>query len=162
MFSLLITTAIAASAPITVVLKDSKNVEVGKAVLTSVSEGVKIGLEVKNLTPGEHAIHFHEKGSCVGPKFDSAGAHYSPDAKEHGLENPKGAHAGDMANIKAGTDGVVKTEIINKGVTLGKGAKSLQKAGGTALVIHEKADDHKTHPSGNSGDRIVCGEIKAL
>jgi superoxide dismutase, Cu-Zn family len=78
----------------------------------------------------------------------------------HGFDATEGPHAGDMANFIVGADGTAKVEVINGSVTLGSGSNSLMKTGGTALVIHEKADDYKSQPAGNAGARVACGEIK--
>lgn len=142
-------------------LKDAKGKSVGTATLTEVPTGVKISLEVQGLKAGEHGLHFHEMGMCEAPKFTTAGNHYNPTAKEHGLKNPKGRHAGDLPNLKVEKSGKATTEMIAEGVTLAMGPTSLLKVGGTALVIHDKADDHKTAPSGNSGDRVACGVVTA-
>src|SRR6185312_13818004 len=143
-----------------VTLKNGKGETVGTATLTSLAKGVKIDAEVHGLTPGEHAIHFHEKGSCVGPKFDSAGGHFHIGKVEHGFDSGKGPHNGDMANFFADKDGHAKIELVNTEVSLGSEKNSLVKSGGTSLVIHEKADDYKTQPSGDAGGRFACGEIK--
>jgi Cu-Zn family superoxide dismutase len=97
---------------------------------------------------------------CEGPKFTSAGGHFNPDMKKHGLENPEGPHAGDMKNFTVKADGTAKTEVDDDRVTLSEGPHSLFTGGGTALVIHAKADDMKSDPAGNAGDRIACGVIK--
>lgn len=146
--------------PVQVVLKDAKNETVGTATLTPLVKGVKIALDVSKLPAGDHAIHVHEKGDCAGPKFDSAGGHFAPTNKGHGFDSAEGPHAGDMANFHVGADGKAKVEIVNTAVTLAEGANSLLKAGGTALVVHEKADDYKSQPAGNAGGRIACGVIK--
>lgn len=150
----------AAHAATTVTLKNAKNESVGSAVLTPLTNGVKIELQVAGLPPGEHAFHVHENGSCLAPKFESAGGHFAPGKNPHGFDAPQGPHAGDMPNVVIGADGSAKLELINTQVTLGKGTNSLLKKGGTALMIHEKADDYKTQPTGNAGGRLACGEIK--
>ncbi|MBX3020903.1 MAG: superoxide dismutase family protein [Bdellovibrionales bacterium] len=149
-----------ANAATTVVLKNAKNESIGTAKLTALTNGVKIDLDLKNVPAGEHAFHFHETGSCQAPTFDSAGGHFAPAKNPHGFDAAQGPHAGDMPNLMVPADGKLRQEIINTQVTLGKGANSLHKAGGTALVIHDKADDYKSQPSGNAGGRWACGEIK--
>jgi len=134
--------------------------KIGTATFSQTDSGVEIKLDVAQLPPGTHGIHVHSVGACEGPDFKSAGAHLNPYGKKHGAENPEGPHAGDIPNIEVGGDGQAHTTIIAKGATLGPGANSLFHDGGTALVIHEKADDYKTDPSGNSGNRIACGVIQ--
>ena len=142
-----------------VTLKDLKGASVGMAMLSPTpAGGVSIALDVKNLPPGVHAFHVHQVAKCE-PPFLTAGPHFNPEGKKHGLDNPAGPHAGDMPNFTVGADGTAKVTIVDPRVTLGAGPNSLFANGGTSLVIHAKADDMMTDPAGNAGERIACGVI---
>lgn len=141
-------------------LHNSGGEQVATAHLSEEEEGVTIKLEGTNLSPGEHGFHIHEKGVCEPPDFESAGGHFNPTGAEHGLQNPKGPHAGDLENITVLEDGTVETEVTASMVTLEEGKEnSLFQEGGTSLVIHSDADDYVSQPAGNAGDRIACGVI---
>jgi Cu-Zn family superoxide dismutase len=141
-------------------LKDKDGKDVGSATLTQTPAGVLIALSVKGLPAGEHAFHVHGTGKCE-PPFMSAGGHFNPDRKKHGMMAPDGPHAGDMPNLHIPSNGELIVEVLNAAVTLEKGkANSLFGPEGTALIIHAGKDDYKTDPAGEAGGRIACGLVE--
>ncbi|PIC57608.1 superoxide dismutase [Sporosarcina sp. P12(2017)] len=135
--------------------------EIGSVTLTQGPSGVAMDVDVTGLEPGEHGMHFHETGVCTAPDFkESAGGHFNPTDKKHGLENPEGHHAGDLENLVADEDGNAKVTVTTDAVTLESGKdNSLLDEDGSALIIHEGADDNITDPAGDSGTPFACAEI---
>ena len=134
----------------------------GTVSLRETPTGVLVTTDLKGLPEGDRGFHFHEKGVCnPADKFASAGAHFAAGADKHGLMVEGGPHGGDMPNQHVGADGLLKTQILNTGVTLAAGSKSLKDADGSALVIHAGPDDYVSQPSGDAGSRIACAVISA-
>lgn len=142
-------------------LQNDDEESVGTATLTEEDEGVNILLEGENLPKGTHAFHIHEEGQCEAPDFDSAGDHFNPEDADHGFDTDDGPHAGDMSNISVGEDGNVKQSFLARNVTLEEDEdNSLLDDEGTSLIIHEGADDGKSQPAGDAGDKMACGVIE--
>jgi Cu-Zn family superoxide dismutase len=140
-------------------LRDARGQTVGTATLSEAGGKVRMVVQAKGLAPGKHGIHIHAVGSCEPPAFTSAGGHYNPLGRKHGLEAPDGAHAGDLPNLEADASGNARYETTTERVTLSDGLLSVFDGDGSAIVIHEKDDDQKTDPTGNSGGRVACGVI---
>jgi Cu-Zn family superoxide dismutase len=117
--------------------------------------GVSFHVEAGGLPHGLHGIHVHAVGRCDPPDFTSAGGHWNPVGKQHGLSNPAGPHAGDLPNVEVAANGVLSATVTVAGATL----PEMLDADGAALVLHAAADDYRTDPSGNSGARIACAVI---
>jgi Cu-Zn family superoxide dismutase len=132
----------------------------GVATISQRRDGVFLSLSAEAAAGGTYGMHLHAVGKCEGPDFTSAGPHWNPDMKQHGRDNPMGAHHGDLPNVTAGADRKITLEYKLPDFVI-SGPTGLLDADGGALVIHEKADDYKTDPSGNSGKRIICGVFKS-
>jgi superoxide dismutase, Cu-Zn family len=141
---------------------NAQGTKIGSAEITDTGHGVKIVVNVSQLSPGEHGIHIHTVGKCEPPAFTSAGGHFNPTSTHHGSQSKLGPHPhlGDLLNLLVDKKGNANQTFVAVGVTLGDGADSLFHEGGTSLVIHAGEDDFMSDPSGNSGDRIACGVIE--
>lgn len=140
--------------------KTADGKDAGSAELIQTTAGVLVKLSVKGLPPGEHAFHIHAVGKCEAP-FTTAGGHFNPGGKKHGMMAADGLHAGDMPNLHIPADGALVVEVLNPAVTLEKGKpNSLFGPDGTALVVHAGKDDYKTDPTGDAGGRIACAVVQ--
>jgi superoxide dismutase, Cu-Zn family len=160
-----VTLALAAPArqEVKVQLMDGKGQPAGTVTLTPAKGGgVRMKIDLANIPVGEHGLHIHQNPTCEGPDFKTAGGHFNPTSRQHGFQNDMGHHAGDTpGNVSVGEDHTGHATWTLTDVTFDPGApNSIFANGGTSIVVHEKADDMKTDPSGNSGNRIACGVIK--
>ena len=154
-FTLLAITPAYAAEPISTDFIDGKGDKVGTATLKEMENGTLITVDLQ-LPEGAHAMHIHENGKCDIADFKTAGGHYNPEGRKHGIASKDGFHAGDLPNLYIESTGHIKTEIFSTRLHLsGKGGLSHG-----AIVIHEKADDYSTDPTGNAGSRIACAVIK--
>jgi Cu-Zn family superoxide dismutase len=129
----------------------------GTITFKEVDGGVEATATLEGLTPGDHAWHVHEKGDCSAPDGTSAGGHFNPENHKHGAPEADERHAGDFGNLTAGKDGKASKTFTMKGITLADGTTSIV---GKGFIVHAKADDFKTQPTGNAGDRVACGVIE--
>ncbi len=149
---------------VVVPLKTSTGQDAGTATFREAKKGqVEIRLKLMNLPIGDHAVHIHEKPVCEAPDFKSAGGHFNPDAKQHGTMNPAGHHNGDLPqNVTVGENHMGTATFKVNYISLDPAApNSIVANGGTSVMVHEKADDMKTDPTGNAGNRIACGIVVA-
>lgn len=133
----------------------------GEVELLQFADGVQLIARIKGLPAGSYAMHLHAVGRCVAPDFASAGPHFNPEGRQHGRDNPMGAHAGDLPNLTVDADGNGALDVRVAGLRLKDGAAPLLDADGAAVVLHGKPDDYRSDPAGNAGARIGCGELRA-
>lgn len=136
-------------------LVNSAGQSIGTVRAWQTAGGVSFHISASGLPHGLHGLHVHAVGRCDPPDFASAGPHWNPAGKKHGMNNPAGPHAGDLPNVEVAANGVISATVTVPGASM----PSLVDADGAALVIHANADDYVTDPSGNSGARIACAVI---
>jgi superoxide dismutase, Cu-Zn family len=148
---------------VVVPIKTSTGEDAGTATFQQEKTKLVIKVNLKNLPVGEHAVHIHAKALCDAPDFKTAGGHFNPETKQHGTLNPMGHHAGDLPqNIMIGEGHVGQATFKVDYLSLDPASpNSILANGGTSIMVHEKADDMKTDPTGNAGNRIACGVITA-
>jgi len=140
----------------TCVLSPTKGNNVsGTITFTKVKEGIKVVADVEGLTKGKHGFHIHDKGDCSAPDGSSAGGHFNPEGMAHNGPPDMERHAGDLGNLEANAAGKAHYEYVDNMISF-EGANSII---GKSVIVHEKADDFVTQPTGNSGGRQACGVI---
>lgn len=139
-------------------LRDPAGKQVATAVLTVPRGVVTLRIEASGLPQGANGIHLHAVGRCDGPDFVSAGPHLNPHGRQHGRQNPAGTHLGDLPNLVIDASGRGELRVELPG-SRSENESALFDADGSAIVLHAKADDNVTDPSGNSGPRIACGVL---
>ena len=127
----------------------------GTVTFTKTGDGVRIVADLTGLKPGKHGFHVHEFGDCSAPDATSAGGHFNPNKHDHGGPDSAQRHAGDLGNIEADASGKAHLEFTDKTMKL-TGDESIV---GYAVIVHEKADDLKTQPTGDAGGRVACGVV---
>lgn len=130
-----------------------------KARASQVGDSIRVNIEAAGMAQGIYAAHVHTIGRCDPPGFESAGGHWNPTTRQHGKDNPAGMHKGDLPNLMVGTDGRGTLEFTIPMAMIAEGATPLLDADGAAVMIHAKADDYRTDPTGNAGGRIACGVL---
>jgi Cu-Zn family superoxide dismutase len=140
-------------------LKDAKGQAVGDVTLEQTADGLLLKGSLSHLPAGTHALHVHEVGKCE-PPFKTAGSHFNPAGKPHGVKSAGGPHAGDLPNIVVPASGEVSFELFAPGLSLVGPPGNVLDADGSALVVHAKPDDYASQPAGDAGDRIACGVIE--
>ncbi|MCY1020566.1 superoxide dismutase family protein [Pyxidicoccus sp. MSG2] len=138
-------------------VKDAQGKDVGEITFEQTAKGVVVKGTLSNLPPGQHAFHIHETGKCDAPDFKTAGGHFNPTKKAHGIMSPKGKHEGDLPNLYVGQDGSVKFDTFAQN---GLKLKQLFDKDGSAVMVHTKEDDYFTDPTGDAGGRIACGVVE--
>jgi len=137
-------------------LKDAQGKDVGEVTFEQAPTGVLVKGTLTGLPPGEHAIHIHEVGKCEAPAFTTAGGHFNPKKKAHGILSPKGKHEGDLPNLYVGQDGRVQFDFFAPDLKV----KAMFDKDGSAVVVHAKLDDYHSDPAGDAGGRIACGVVE--
>ena len=128
----------------------------GTVTFTEEADGVQVSAAITGLTPGNHGFHVHEFGDCSAADASSAGAHFNPTHKPHAGPDAPERHVGDMGNVQADASGKATLKYVDHQISLTNDERSVI---GRSVVVHEKADDLKSQPSGDSGARIACGVI---
>lgn len=147
----------AGAAELQATLRNASGAQVAEASARQVGDSIRIAITSNAMRPGSYGAHIHTTGRCDAPDFTSAGPHWNPSGEQHGRSNPQGMHKGDLPNFMVDAGGRGTMEINITGVSLMGGAMPMADGDGAAIVIHERPDDYRTDPSGNSGARIACG-----
>lgn len=138
---------------------DPAGAAIGTIEVLQDANGSTLAVEVAGLEEGLRGVHLHETGRCEGPSFETAGGHWNPSAKEHGRDNPAGAHAGDLSNLIVDSEGHGSATYLVGGILMEGTEIRMADEDGTALVIHAGPDDYRTDPSGDSGARVACAVL---